>query len=155
VNLDSQSFNDLLWVPNSANDVVLRGGTAEQLEAFIDEDDCLSDSRGRIVERNCGRQPFTNIVDVKFAVGLPAMRRARVELTMDVLNFLNLLNSEWGRYEFLDFQTLNALRYEGIDAASGKPIYNIASFASPTFRKFTIDNLRSRWQAQFGARVRF
>ena len=42
-----------------------------------------------------------------------------------------------------------------IDAATGKPIYNLASITSPTYRKFTIDNLRSRWQGQFGARVRF
>ncbi len=154
VNGDAQNFNDLLWVPNSASDVVLRNGTAQQLEDFINSDDCMSQSRGQITERNCGRQPFTNNVDVKFAVGLPA-RRARVELTFDILNFMNLLNDEWGRYEFLDFQTLNALGYGGIDAATGKPIYDIGTFTSPNFRKFTIDNLRSRWQAQFGARVRF
>jgi hypothetical protein len=93
-------------------------------------------------------------MDAKFAVGLP-IQRAKVELTFDVLNFLNLLNSDWGRYEFLDFQTLNALAYRGIDAATGKAIYDIATITSPTFRKFTIDNLRSRWQGQLGLRVRF
>jgi hypothetical protein len=152
VNGDAQFFNDLLWVPNSAADVVLRNGTAQQLEAFINGDECLSESRGRIAERNCARQPFTNIVDVKFAVRIPA-RRANVELTFDILNFTNLLNDEWGRYEFLDFQTLNSVAYRGIE--NGRPIYDIATFASPNFRKFTIDNLRSRWQGQFGARVRF
>jgi hypothetical protein len=154
VNGDAQFFNDLLWVPNSANDVVLRNGTAQQLEDFINGDACMSESRGSIAERNCGRLPFTNIVDVKFALRVPA-GRTNVELTFDILNFTNLLNDEWGRYEFLDFQTLNALAYRGIDAATNKPIYDIATFTSPTFRKFTIDNLRSRWQGQFGARVRF
>jgi carboxypeptidase family protein len=156
-NGDAQFFNDLLYVPNPG-EVIVRINTApaseQLLEDFINGDECMSESRGRISERNCGRQPFTNIMDAKFAFGVP-IRRAKVELTMDILNFLNLLNDSWGRYEFLDFQTLNALAYAGIDAASGKPIYNIATFASPTFRKFTIDNLRSRWQAQFGARVRF
>jgi hypothetical protein len=42
-----------------------------------------------------------------------------------------------------------------MDAASNKPIYDIATLASPTFSKFIIDDLRSRWQAQLGARVRF
>ncbi len=152
VNGDAQFFNDLLWVPNSANDVVLRNGTAQQLEDFIDGDACLSESRGSIAERNCARQPFTNIVDVKFALRVPA-GRANVELTFDLLNFTNLLNDEWGRYEFLDFQTLNSVAYRGLDA--GKPIYDLATITSPTYRKFTIDNLRSRWQGQFGARVRF
>jgi hypothetical protein len=50
---------------------------------------------------------------------------------------------------------VNAVAYRGIDAATGKAIYDIATIASPTVRKFTIDNLRSRWQGQFGLRVRF
>ena len=37
--------------------------------------------------------------------------------------------------------------------ATNKPIYDIATFTSPTYRKFTIDNLRSRWQGQFGERA--
>ena len=154
VNGDAQFFNDLLFVPRVATDVVVSNGTPAQLEDFINADECLSKSRGQITERNCARQPFTNIMDAKFAVGLP-IQRAKVELTLDVLNFLNLLNDKWGRYEFLDFQTLNSIAYRGIDAATGKAIYDIATLTSPTFRKFTIDNLRSRWQAQFGARVRF
>jgi hypothetical protein len=154
VNGDAQFFNDLLWVPNSADDVVLRNGTAQQLEDFINTDECLSNSRGTIAERNCGRQPFTNIVDVKFALRVPA-GRSNVELTFDILNFTNLLNDEWGRYEFLDFQTLNSVAYRGLDAATNKPIYDLATITSPLYRKFTIDNLRSRWQGQFGARIRF
>lgn len=154
VNGDAQFFNDLLYVPRNATDVFVLNGTPALLEDFINNDGCLSESRGRIVERNCGRMPFTNIMDVKFAVGLP-IQRAKVELTFDVLNVLNLLNRDWGRYQFLDFQTLNAVAYRGVDAATGKAIYDIATIASPTFRKFTIDNLRSRWQGQFGLRVRF
>lgn len=154
VNGDAQFFNDLLFVPRTAADVIVTNGTPAQLEDFINGDECLRESRGEITERNCGRQPFTNIMDVKATVGLP-IQRANVEVTFDVLNFLNLLNDKWGRYEFLDFQTLNALAYRGVDAASGKAIYDIATLTSPTFRTFTIDNLRSRWQAQFGLRVRF
>lgn len=154
VNGDAQFFNDLLFVPRSAGDVIVTNGTAAQLEDFINTDECLSESRGMITERNCARQPFTNIMDVKVAVGLP-IQRARVELTFDILNFLNLLNDTWGRYEFLDFQTLNSVAYRGVDAATGKAIYDIATITSPTYRKFTIDNLRSRWQGQFGLRVRF
>jgi hypothetical protein len=74
----------------------------------------------RDYERNCGRQPFTNIVDVKAAVGLP-----------------------------------NSVAYRGVDATTGKAICDIATLTSPTFRKLTIDNLRSRWQAQFGLTVSF
>jgi hypothetical protein len=154
VNGDAQFFNDLLFVPANVSDVVVASGTPAQLEAFIDSDDCLRESRGQITERNCGRMPFTNSMDAKLAFGLP-IQRARVEVTLDVLNVLNLLNDDWGRYEYLDFQTINAVAYRGIDAATRRAIYDIGTIASPTFRKFTIDNLRSRWQAQLGLRVRF
>ncbi len=141
-------------MPLTADEVGIRNGTAQQLEDFINSDECLSESRGQIAERNCGRQPFTNAMDIKFVVGLP-VRRANVEVTFDVLNVLNLLNEQWGRYEFLDFQTLNAVAYRGVDTATGKAIYDLATITSPTFRKFTIDNLRSRCQGQLGLRVRF
>ena len=74
---------------------------------------------------------------------------------MDVLNVLNLIDSDKGIVQFLANQNTAPIQYGGIDAASGKPIYNIATLASPTFTKFTTDDLRSRWQAQLGVRVRF
>jgi hypothetical protein len=74
---------------------------------------------------------------------------------MDVLNVLNLIDSEKGVIQFLANQSTAPIQYGGIDAASGKPIYNIATLASPTFTKFTTDDLRSRWQAQLGVRLRF
>ena len=52
-------------------------------------------------------------------------------------------------------QNTAPIRFGGIDAASGKPIYDIATLAAPTFTKFITDDLRSRWQAQLGARIRF
>jgi hypothetical protein len=33
--------------------------------------------------------------------------------------------------------------------------YNISALMAPTFRKFLRDDLRSRWQMQLGARIRF
>ena len=42
-----------------------------------------------------------------------------------------------------------------IDTASGKYVYNLATINSPTYLKFNRDDLRSRWQAAFTARVRF
>ena len=42
-----------------------------------------------------------------------------------------------------------------MDSATGKPIYDIATLTASTFKKFTTDDLRSRWQMQLGARFRF
>jgi len=72
-----------------------------------------------------------------------------------VLNLPNLINSSWGRFQFTPNQNVAPIQYAGIDAASGKPIYDISTLAAATFKKFSTDDLRSRCQAQFGARIRF
>jgi hypothetical protein len=49
------------------------------------------------------------------------------------------------------------ITYDGVDKATGKAIYNI-SYLNPTsgtWSQWYLDDFRSRWQAQFGARFRF
>jgi hypothetical protein len=154
VNADGTFGNDLFFVPRDVNDVVVRGGTPQQLEDFIAGDDGLDSHRGQIVPRNSSRLPWTNTLDFRASANVPFGRRS-VEFTMDVLNLLNLIDSEKGKVEFLANQSTAPIRLDGIDAASGKPIYNIATITAPTFTRFIVDDLRSRWQAQFGIRVRF
>ena len=153
-NVDGRTANDLIFVPASADQVIIRNGTWEQLDAFIEGDDALSQHRGGIVARNAGRSPWRNYVDLKFLVLVPNTSKVKVEFTADVLNFLNLLNSDWGVYDLATFEDLNPIRF-AVDAATGKYVYDLATINSPTFRKFDRDDLRSRWQAQFGFRVRF
>jgi outer membrane receptor for ferrienterochelin and colicin len=156
VNADGTIGNDLLFVPASVNDVVVRNGTPEQLEAFIAGDAGLSANRGKIVPRNASRAPWTNSLDFRLAFDVPlGGAKRKLEFTFDVLNMLNLFDSSWGRFQFTGNQNIAPIQYAGIDAATSKPIYNIATLASPTFTKFITDDLRSRWQAQFGVRFRF
>jgi len=82
------------------------------------------------------------------------MGSRKLELRTDILNVLNLLNSDWGHIDFPVFNDLNPIGVS-LDAASGKYIYNLATINSPTYLKFNRDDLRSRWQAAFSARVRF
>ena len=81
--------------------------------------------------------------------------KRKLEITFDVLNLLNLFSSTSGEFQFTPNQNISPIQFGGIDAATGKPIYNIATLASPTYSKFTFDDLRSRWQAQLGLRLRF
>ena len=154
VNNDGTIGNDLIYVPRNVNEVVVRNGTPEQLEAFIAGDPGLNSHRGQIVPRNASRSPWTDNMDFRAAVNVPWGRR-RFEMTLDVLNLINLIDSSKGRFTFTSNQNIAPIQYGGIDAATGLPIYNIATIASPTFNKFTTDDLRSRWQAQLGFRFRF
>ena len=80
----------------------------------------------------------------------------RVELEFNVFNFLNMLNKDWGKLQYASYNQNTDVRYGGVDAATGKMIYDIATITSSTYPgRFLIDDVRSRWQAQFGARFRF
>ena len=156
VNGDSRTTNDLLYVPASEGEVLVTNGTWTDLNGFISSDSSLKNSRGQIAERNAGRSPWVNTLDFRFAANISTRSRAKVELTMDVLNLLNLFDKNNGEVYYAAFNDILAVRYGGVDAATGKYVYDVSPLKASTFGNgFTRDDLRSRWQAQWGLRVRF
>jgi hypothetical protein len=145
------AVNDLLFVPADPSQVIVTGGTWDQLNAFIEGDSGLRKFRGRIVDRNATRLPWRNSMDVRIAFNVP-VGPTKVELIADVQNFLNLFDNTAGRVEEEFFPGLPPVRLTGFQ--DGKPIYNLL-FTSPTFVKGNYQDLPSRWQAQLGARIRF
>ena len=67
-----------------------------------------------------GDLPWVNRLDFRFAANIPTRSRARVELTMDVLNLLNLFDKSSGEVYYAAFNDILAVRYAGVNAATGK-----------------------------------
>ncbi|HEU4720341.1 MAG TPA: TonB-dependent receptor [Gemmatimonadaceae bacterium] len=116
-NADGQTQNDLMYVPRSATDpteILFTGysGTAAQqaaaaaqaqaFETFISNTPCLNSQRGRIMERNSCRNPWINQVDVSLAQSLRALRYQNLQVRLDIINFGNLLNKNWGKTSYSD-----------------------------------------------------
>ena len=156
VNGDGRSSNDLLYIPTMQDQITYTNGTYGDLMAFVNAEECLANYVGRIHERNACRSPWINTFDVKFNLGLP-VRRARVELTWDILNVLNLVDPDYGVLEYANFNDLLVVR----PVISGSQInYNLQNLFLGGVRQnpedmFTRNDLLSRWQMQFGVRVRF
>jgi hypothetical protein len=156
VNGDSRTTNDLLYVPAREGEVVVTNGTWADLDAFLSSDSSTRNARGQIAERNAGRSPWVNTLDFRFAANIPTGSRVKLEATMDVLNLLNLFGKNNGEVYYAAFNDILAVRFGGVDAATGKYIYDVSPLKAATFGNgFTRDDLRSRWQAQWGLRVRF
>jgi hypothetical protein len=161
-NGDAVTFNDVAFLPSSPDQVVVvctpctgYTGTYDQLAAYLAKDPAAQGQLGKVPNRNTGTAPWTNQLDVRYQVTVP-IGRTKVDLSASVLNFLNLLNNSWGWHYFPNFNSPTTLRYGGIDAATGKEIINVSTIADPNFLgTFTRDDLRSRWQAQWEARIRF
>jgi len=155
-NGDGVTTNDIAFVPASADQVVVINGTWDQLNAYINNDCSMRDHRGSIPVRNSCTSPWSNGLDFRYGVTLPSGGRTRVELTADVINLLNLLNNNWGWSYYPNLSSPITIGYSGINAPTGKETFNLSTINSPTFQgTFNRDDLRSRWQAQFGARIRF
>jgi hypothetical protein len=146
--------NDLLYIPRDANDVIVNGGTFQQLQDFLVAGDCSNLPTGGIMERNTCRAPWTNNLDFRAAVDVP-VSRLDAEITLDILNLVNLFSSDSGLIEYATFNGLLPVNFGGVDAATNRYIYTLNTVAQPGSARFSRDDLRSRWQAQLGLRVRF
>jgi hypothetical protein len=159
VNGDARTTNDLLYIPTASDPITYTNGTYQDLLAFVNAEDCLSSYVGKIHERNACRSPWINTLDAKLTFMLP-VRRAKIELSWDVLNVLNLIDQDSGVLKYPNFNDLLIVR-PVIAAATGNQVnYNLQNLFVGGVRQtpqeqFTRNDLLSRWQMQFGARVRF
>lgn len=168
LNKDGSSKNDLIYIPKSAEDIVLAPivdaegneilSAAEQwqqLDEFIKNDNYLSENRGGYAERNGGRTPWNYQVDLRLGhrFSFAKEQKQYLELTLDIFNFTNLINKNWGKQYFvpnLTNSSFQLLEFEGIE--DDQPIYQ---FKNANATPWQIDPLNSRWQAQVGLRYGF
>lgn len=165
INGDSRSDNDLPYIPRDVNDIILvnSGGTVlpktdaaySQLFQFIDGDEYLSKNKGRIAERSGPREPWAHTIDLRIAQEIPTIAGQRLEITLDVINVLNMLNSKWGWVKTAGVnQSFNFIEFHSLETTAG------ANYGKPRYRwtnttlssPFQPDNILSRWQAQVGIR---
>ncbi len=158
VNADGSSTNDLLFYPTQDQvNIVTSGFTYQDLVSFIEGGDCDGLAPGSIVERNSCRMPFTHSLDFRAAVNV-GIGRFRPEFTVDVINLLNLFDSELGQVEYTPFSDILVTTTNPTGVAvetAGKYNYNLSNITRGAQTRFSRDDLRSRWQAQIGMRVRF
>ncbi|WGK65995.1 TonB-dependent receptor [Croceiramulus getboli] len=107
---DDSRDNALLYVPASAAEITLSGTPAEQaeqyalLERFIERDEYLSSIRGEYAERNATRGPWSHVVDLKFLQDISLNvggKKNTLQASVDIFNFTNLLNKDWGKRNFI------------------------------------------------------
>ncbi|WP_103068401.1 TonB-dependent receptor [Aquimarina sediminis] len=157
INNDSSlQNNDLIYIPTAAEVQQMQftgAGQAEALEAYIQQDEYLSENRGKLSERYGALAPWRSKWDVKLLQDYNFNindKKQTVQFSIDILNFGNLLNSDWGVVS--QPNTLNPLSVS-VDPNTNVPIYTF----DPSLRKtFGSDaSLLSRWQMQFGLRYIF
>lgn len=165
-NADGVSTTDLLYVPTAAENTAAifvddaDFGTAEvqsaAFEEFINGSECLSENRGSILERNGCRSPWQNRIDLSLRQRLPTIAGNEVALQIDVFNFTNLLNKDWGQQRLLPggFSNVTVLRIVGATTADPATQQLLYKF-NPDTERFTSQNTGSNYQIQAAVRYSF
>jgi hypothetical protein len=77
----------------------------------------------------------------------------RFEISLDIQNVMNLIQSEWGWFQTTPQDTYTIVTLNGTDPATGRPVYR---FSKPTTNTpWSPNDLLSRWQMQLGLRYSF
>src|SRR5205814_659897 len=132
------------------------GATFSTFDTFLQQlGKCATSQEGQVFVRNSCRAPWLNNLNLRFTIRVP-IQKAKIDITFDMLNFLNLLNQRWGGQLFVNFHQISNI---GAVFTSGQITgYNLATInpvAPLKFNPFVYDDVRSRWQFQLGAKVSF
>ncbi|WP_034921303.1 carboxypeptidase regulatory-like domain-containing protein [Gillisia sp. CAL575] len=160
INNDGSVLNDLIYIPTESDlsGYNFTGTDAEQeaqrlaFESYIQQDDYLRDRRGDYAEKYAVLSPWRGRWDVKFLQDYDfrvANGTNTIQLSLDVLNLGNLINSDWGVIELpVNDQPLGV----SVDDTN-TPVYSFDPSQKNTFTNdFSLD---SRWQMQVGLRYIF
>jgi hypothetical protein len=171
-------FNDLIFVPNKATDLVFApltvgsGPTAKTFtpeqqqaayDAYINGNDYLSGRRGQYAERNGGVFPWLTRFDLtavqEFYIKVGKNKKKNtLQFRADILNFGNMINNAWG---VGNQTTTNNPLSVAATAADGTPSYRLATQVIDGSTELLRDsfvksiNLDNVWQAQIGLRYIF
>jgi hypothetical protein len=93
------------------------------MEAYIDQQG-LSKYRGRIVPRNSHTSSWLSVLDLRMSQELPIWRKARGVLTIDIENFANMIDSDWGQLRQVSFAYFTpVVDVDRIDSATNRYVY--------------------------------
>ncbi|MCC5928032.1 MAG: TonB-dependent receptor [Cyclobacteriaceae bacterium] len=156
-----ESFEDAQLVDRVANGVLVQ--TAQEqweiLNQYIENNAYLSSMRGRVTERNGAKLPWLHRYDLRIIQDFHLTKdvnKHKLQLSFDIMNVGNLLNSEWGVARSV-FQT-NPMAYLGADS-QGNARFNINTIQGSTDFPVTatqpIISLFQTWSAQVGVRYIF
>ncbi|MCH7498261.1 MAG: TonB-dependent receptor, partial [Candidatus Marinimicrobia bacterium] len=149
----SPSNNDLIYIPKDANDINLADPTEwAALNAFIEQDNYLKNHRGEIAERFGAVNPWYSNIDLRILQDISAPVMGNLQISLDILNVGNLINSNWGVRQVASAAATSPLRFTGNFDANGNPEFN---FTGPEETYIDDPGLFSRWQIQLGVRYSF
>lgn len=154
--------SQLFYVPTGPTDPIITGDPAflADLDEYISGESCLNPYRGSIVTRNNCETGWVDIFNVRFMQEFK-VGNVSFDLMLDIENFANLLNSDWGRVDSYTEPSVAAPANVTINGAGTKYVltptssYDAAVGAASIVSDPEIAALPSVYRIQLGFRFRF
>ena len=171
LNFDGNNTTDLMYVPKNASEINfvaqnagsgITAATAQQQSdaffQFVGNSPYLNKIRGQYAGRNAATLPWYDRVDFKILQDVFAnigKRKNTIQVSLDILNFTNLLSSNWGVIKATTVR--NPLIFDSIDPVSGAPRYRMSQIGGKlvTNPYQIVNSFASTWRMQFGIRYIF
>jgi outer membrane receptor protein involved in Fe transport len=166
--------SDLIYVPKDASEIIFvtNSGTfagtpfsytaQQQSDAFFayaSQDKYLSKRAGQYVERNGALLPFIHNIDFRLLQDIftnIGRSRHSLQLSVEVENFGNMINSDWGVSKRTTYSNGAILAFAGLNAA-GVPTFrmNAVNGKLPTNSFESLNSVSTTWRANLGLRYSF
>lgn len=164
-NGDGYSGNSLMYIPtvsdianmnfvdvkdSKGNITTSAADSRKYIEEWIQGNKYAKKHRGQYAERNCCQSPWENRFDLHIAENIYAfknLRGSKLQLTLDIINFGNLLNKKWGD-NYASTYNVSPLTVSAVGN-------NVASFYYNSNNTVTLSDVSSRWHAQVGVKFIF
>ena len=153
----SRLANDLIYIPAFLADLPTLVASTMLWSTLLEEEECLREQMNRILARNSCHAPWSNRLDLRVSqrVVRPAFS---VEITLDMLNVLNFLNSSWGVVQVANpvvqlFRVRREPELGLIARYIGATERDRVTGRGRASRPFAPEVPTSQWRAQLGVRM--
>ena len=173
-NRDGFNGNDLMYIPKDPSEITFSAFTfpngvnytaAEQSAIFfkyLAQDKYLRAHKGQYAERNGAQAPWRNQVDMKILQDLfmnVGKTKNTIQLSLDIFNFGNLLNPNWGKIKTVNATSLLVPTNQNslVPGGNVKPTFRLATDRNNPVTDTFRDNVSvfSTYYMQLGIRYIF
>jgi len=167
-NGDGITFEDPIYIPTIGDSKVSYGKASpeliQQFQDFISGNRYLNAHRGQIAARNGDHYGWVNQLDMSFSQEIPGLFKGNKGVVrLDVYNFLNLLDKNWGQTVNTQFNTRTLAGYDGVNA-QGQYMYYLPTDKNGNYQPQQLirydagsnpTRVVSRWSAMLTLRYTF
>lgn len=160
----SEELKQQIFTPLLVKSNYFTGDEQKQaLEWVLQNNPYLSKCRGTYTERNGIRLPFTHQIDLKMVISNILKvnhRKFNLAFSIDLLNAGNLINSNWGKYDYVPGGSIKLIHFANFLGENNLiPTYNFDPTMVDTSKKWGhsgfFSDLRREWRLQLGVRLNF